>query len=233
MLHSERLSGITVEYPEKFYAKGEMDQGEYEEKKKQLKMTWNNKSQIKEETMQYNNTLRLEVTPIDKVCKVGEEFGRKCRNEGRIPVFSCEGGCIKGEIARQAANLIAENEGYARACHGELFTVPHADLAGWVREADRVVVIDGCSLFCHSRIAENIIPKERLVVIDALSIHRKYADLMAVNDVSEEERKKAAREVADMVLASIGGVETEPCYDGQSTLNCCEGESDSDCSCAA
>lgn len=183
--------------------------------------------------MQCKKKIKLEVTPIDKVCKAGEEFGRKCITEGKIPVFSCEGGCIKGEIARQAANLVAENEGYARACHGELFTVPQADLAGWVRDAERVVIIDGCSLFCHSRIAENIIPKERLVVIDALSIHRKYADLMSVNDVPEKERKKAAQEVADMVLTGIGGVETEPCCGGQPTLNCCESESYSDCSGAA
>jgi len=183
--------------------------------------------------MQSEKKIRLEVTPIDKVCKAGEEFGRKCRNEGRIPVLSCEGGCIKGEIARQAANLVAENEGYARACHGEFFTVPQADLAGWVSDAERVVIIDGCSLFCHSRIAENIIPKERLVIIDALSIHRKYADLMSVNDVPEEERTKAARKVADMVLSGIDGVETETFCSQKPTLNCCESESDSDCSCAA
>lgn len=89
--------------------------------------------------------------------------------------------------------MVAENEDYARACHGELFTVPQADLAGWIRDAERVVIIDGCSLFCHSRIAENIIPRERLVIIDALSIHRKYADLMSVNDVPEKEQKRHVR----------------------------------------
>ena len=69
--------------------------------------------------------------------------------------------------ARQTANLIAREKGFARACHGELFSVPHSDLAKWVRESEKVVVIDGCSLFCHSRIAENIISRDKLVVIDA------------------------------------------------------------------
>lgn len=153
--------------------------------------------------MKANNIYTLEVTSIDKVCTAGEIYGRQCQKEGKIPVFSCEGGCIKGEIARQTANLVAREDGFARACHGELFSVPHADLAKWVREADRVVVIDGCSLFCHGRIAENIIGKDQLVVIDALSIHRKYADLMDVDDVPEEERKQAARKVADKVLANF------------------------------
>ena len=172
--------------------------------------------------MNTSDAFTLKVTGIEKVCAAGEEFGRKCQKEGKIPVFSCEGGCIKGEIARQAANLVAKDEGYARACHGELFTVPHADLAKWVREADRVVVIDGCSLFCHGRIAQNIIGNDQLVVVDALSIHRKYADLMDVDDVPEEGRKQAARKVADKVLAYLG--EDIPCCP-PNQLSSCEGSS--------
>lgn len=168
--------------------------------------------------MKTNETFTLEVTSIDKVCVAGEVYGRKCQKEGKIPVFSCEGGCIKGEIARQTANLVAKEEGFARACHGELFSVPHADLAKWVREAKKVVVIDGCSLFCHGRIAQNIIGKDQLVVIDALSIHRKYADLMDVDDVEEEERKQTAREVADKILINMK--EGIPCCPDQ--LPSCE-----------
>ncbi len=152
--------------------------------------------------MKTNNTFALEVTSIDKVCAAGEAFGRKCQAEGKIPVFSCEGGCIKGEIARLAANLVAKEEPYARACHGELFSVPHSDLAKWV-SAEKVVVIDGCSLFCHGRIAKNIIGKDQLVTFDALSIHKRYAGLMDVDDVSEAERKQTARELADKILANL------------------------------
>ena len=150
-----------------------------------------------------NDSFTLDVTKIDKVCAAGEKFGRKCTEEGKIPVFSCEGGCIKGEIARQTANLVAKADGYARACHGEFLTVPQADLAKWVREANKVVVIDGCSLFCHGRIAKNILGKDQLVIFDALSIHRKYSDLMDVDDVPEEERKQAAQEVADKILTTL------------------------------
>ena len=172
--------------------------------------------------MKSNEAFTLKVTGIDKICAAGEEFGRKCQRQGKIPVFSCEGGGIKGEIARQTANLVAKSEGYARACHGELFTVPHADLAKWVREADKVVVIDGCSLFCHGRIAQNIIDKDQLVVIDALSIHRKYADLMDVDAVPEKERKQTARKVADKVLANLE--EGVPCCPEQMPSGECESQ---------
>ena len=179
--------------------------------------------------MKANETFKLEVTGIDKVCAVGEEFGRKCQKEGKIPVFSCEGGCIKGEIARQAANLIAKDDGYARACHGELFTVPHADLAKWVREADKVLVIDGCSLFCHGRIAENIIAADKLITINVLPIHGKYADLMDVDDVPEIERKQTARDVADKVLTSLE--EGVPCCPDQLSSSECAGPPQAESTC--
>jgi len=180
--------------------------------------------------MKTRETFTLEVTSIDKVCAAGEKYGQECRKKGNIPVFSCEGGCIKGEIARQAANLVAKHEGYARGCHGELFTVPHSDLAVWVREAGKVVVIDGCSLFCHGRIARNIIDEDRLVIVDALSIHRKYADLMDIDDVPEEERKGAARKVADRVLTDLG--EERPCCPDPLPACECSGDPASEPTCA-
>lgn len=153
--------------------------------------------------MESNNVFTLNVTGTDKVCAAGEKFARQCREEEKIPVFSCEGGCIKGEIARQAANLVAREDGYARACHGELFTAPHADLASWIREADRVVLIDGCSIVCHERIAENIIGKDRLITFNAFAIHGKYGRLMDIDDVPEKERKETAGQVASEILAHL------------------------------
>lgn len=168
------------------------------------------------------DTITLEVTGSNKMCAAGEKYGRACRSEGKIPVLSCEGACIKGEIARQAANLVAKHDGYARACHGELFTLPQADLAKWVREAGKVVLIDGCPLSCHGRIAGNILAKDRLIIFDALSIHRKYANLMDVDDVPEEERKRTAGEVADRVLADLE--DDGPC--------CANQPSSSECGCS-
>jgi uncharacterized metal-binding protein len=150
-----------------------------------------------------DNVLKLKITKTDKVCGIGEHVGPQLQNEGKIPVFSCEGGCIKGEIARLAANLVAKEDRYARACHGALFSTPHSAIAEWIREADQVVVIDGCLLHCHGRIAEHIIDRNKLVMIDALSVHKKYANLMDVDDVPEAERQETARKLADKVLAHL------------------------------
>jgi uncharacterized metal-binding protein len=123
--------------------------------------------------------------------------------EGKMPVLSCEGACIRGEIARLAANLVAKEQPFARACHGELLSVPDSAMAKWVAGAEKVVLIDGCFLRCHGRIIENLLADDKLVQFDALSVYKKYTDLFDIDSVPEAERKEVARQVADSVLAAL------------------------------
>ena len=145
----------------------------------------------------------LEVEANNGVCAVGERTGESFLSQGKIPVISCEGACIRGEIARLAAHLVAKEEPYRRSCHGEMFTAPHSAIARWMREAEKVVVIDGCFMGCHGRILKNLVSEDRLIRFDALSMYRKYTDMIAIDDVPEEERKYVARQVADRVLADL------------------------------
>jgi uncharacterized metal-binding protein len=149
----------------------------------------------------------LTVSPMDRTCPTGERVGEAAIAEGRIPVFACEGGCIRGEIARRAANLVAKDPRFGRSCHGEAFTVPHSAIARWVREAPKMVLIDGCFLRCHGRMLENLIPEDRLVQFDALSHYKRYTDRFEADSVPEEEIDEVARNVADWVLASFDGDE--------------------------
>jgi hypothetical protein len=57
-----------------------------------------------------NNSFTLEILGTDKTCPTGEKAGSRYRKEGKIPVLSCEGACIRGEIARLVANLVAKEE---------------------------------------------------------------------------------------------------------------------------
>jgi uncharacterized metal-binding protein len=150
-----------------------------------------------------SNSFTLEISETDKTCPAGEKAGSRYREEGKIPVLSCEGACIRGEIARLAANLVAKEEPYRRGCHGELFTVPPSALAQWIKNAGKVVLIDGCFLQCHGRVLENLVGKENLVQFDALSFYRKYTDRFDIDSVPEAERKETARNVADIILAEL------------------------------
>jgi len=137
------------------------------------------------------------------VCAMGELVGKQNRSEGKIPVISCEGACIRGEIARLAANLVAKEEPYRRSCHGEMFTVPTSAIAGWMNTAEKVVLIDGCFLHCHGRILKNLVDEGKIAQFDALSVYNKYTDIFDIDDVPEEERRNVARRVADKVLADM------------------------------
>ncbi len=150
-----------------------------------------------------NDSFTLEISKTDNTCPTGEKAGSRYREEGKIPVLSCEGACIRGEIARLAANLVAKEEPYRRGCHGELLTVPGSALAQWIKNAGKVVLIDGCFLRCHGRVLENLVGRENLVQFDALSFYGKYTDRFDIDSVPEAERKETARTVADIVLTEL------------------------------
>ncbi len=158
-----------------------------------------------------NGIYSIEISRTDGKCPIGEKVGSRNLSDNKIPVLSCEGACIRGEIARLAANLVAKEEPYRRGCHGELFTVPDSAISDWIKKADKVVLIDGCFLGCHGRILENLIGKDNLVRFDALSYYKKYTDRFDIDSVPEKERLETARLVADKVLAGLK--EKPACYD--------------------
>jgi uncharacterized metal-binding protein len=168
--------------------------------------------------METSDNYTLEVTGTSKLCPIGEKVGNKNIEEGKTPVLSCEGACIRGEIARLAANLVAKEEPFRRGCHGELLAAPHSAMARWVQDAEKVVLIDGCFIGCHGRILENLIGPERLVRFDALSVYKKYTDRFDIDSVPEAERLEAARQVADAVLSELK--QAEPAAQPQ-TAGCC------------
>jgi len=168
------------------------------------------KKMLNETIVTYDSvdSFAIEVKKTDGHCPIGETVGKRNIEEERIPVLSCEGGCIRGEIARLAANMVSKEAGFARGCHGELVTVPDSAIAQWIRGAEKVILIDGCFLSCHGRILENLLGKDQLVQFDALKVYRKYTDVFDIDEVPEAERKEAARQVANVVLAELvkGGV---------------------------
>ncbi len=146
---------------------------------------------------------KLEVDAIAGLCPVGERYAEQQLLEGATPVLSCEGPCIRGEIARQAAHLIGKQPGFARACQGEAVTVPHSAMARWVHTAEQVLVLDGCFLHCQGRQMRGMLRPGQLEELDAYPLYRKYSDLFEIDSVPEAERLAVARQVAERVLANV------------------------------
>lgn len=165
----------------------------------------------------YTPEFSINVQEVKGYCPAGEAYAKQQLAAKRIPVLSCEGPCIRGEIARLAANLIARDvPGLARACHAETFFVPHSAMATWVKSANKAIMIDGCFLKCHGRVLKRLVDEAKVVHIDALPFYKKYTDVFLMDDVSEEERKAVARDVADRIIAQLSE-EGEVAIDGASS----------------
>lgn len=146
----------------------------------------------------------VQVDGVKGVCPTGEAWAQQQIDRKITPVLSCEGPCVRGDIARRAANFVAKEEPFARACFPEAFFVPHSSMARWIKGADQVVMIDGCFLKCIGRILNNVVEDEgKIVHFDALPFYNKYEDLFDMDDVPEAERIDAARQVADEILAGL------------------------------
>lgn len=152
----------------------------------------------------YTPDFSLDVQGVKGFCPAGEVYAKQQMAAKKIPVLTCEGPCIRGEIARLAGNLVAQEvSSLARACHAETFFVPHSTMAAWVKGAEKTIMIDGCFLKCHGRVLNELIGEAKVVQFDALPLYKKYTDVFLIDDVPEEERKAVARQVADKIIAML------------------------------
>jgi uncharacterized metal-binding protein len=145
----------------------------------------------------------ITVDGVKGLCPAGERWANDKIENKRIPVLACEGPCVRGDIARLAANRVAREAPFARACFPEAVFVPDSAMARWVKEADQVIMIDGCFLTCFGRILNNVVDREKITHIDALPLYNKYTDLFDMEDVPEADRQDTAREVADKLLPDL------------------------------
>lgn len=152
----------------------------------------------------YTPDFSLRVEAVRGFCPAGEMYAKQQMEKKTIPVLSCEGPCIRGDIARLAANFVTQDLPWlARACHAETFFVPHSAMARWIKTAEKSVMIDGCFLKCHGRVLRQLVGEENMIQIDALPFYKKYIDIFLMDDVPEDERKAVARQVADKIIAKL------------------------------
>lgn len=154
----------------------------------------------------FTTDFALQVDGVVGLCPAGEAWAEQNIVNKKIPVLSCEGPCIRGDIARSAANFVGKEAPFARACYAEAALVPHSAMARWVKAADQVVMIDGCFLKCIGRVVNNLVDEKKIIHIDALSLYHKYTDVFDMEDVPEAERLETARQVADQILSTLSDI---------------------------
>ncbi len=100
----------------------------------------------------------VKIRKTEDVCPMCENYALQQASKP-VTVMSCEGGCLRGEISRQATNIICHTlvpDKTARICLGGAFTKDTGQRR-LVREAKRVIAIEGCFIKCSSRIRDSTI----------------------------------------------------------------------------
>ena len=147
-------------------------------------------------------TVKIEKTK--NVCPTCESYTKKHASKP-IAVMCCEGGCLRGEIARQAANLICHKlapEKTVRICLGGAFTKDTGQRK-LVRNAQKVVALEGCFIECASRMMKGVIPDLQPQVIIANELYADDKSLFGIDEMSENDISTRAQEVARKVLGRL------------------------------
>lgn len=151
-----------------------------------------------------NNYEIIKIKKTKNICPVCEDFSKK-ENSKIIAVLCCEGACLRGEIARRAANIICHKlakEKTVRICLGGAFTKDTGQ-RNLVKKAKKIVVIEGCFINCASRMMNGVIKNFKPMIIIADNLYDLKGNIFGINEMSEKEIKTIAGEVAKKVLKKI------------------------------
>ena len=127
-----------------------------------------------------------------------------------IVVMSCEGACLRGEIARRVANLLCfelAREDTARLCLGGAFT-KNTGQRSLAREAKRLISLEGCPIKCATRMMQGVLGGREAEAIVTDGLFEFDRNLFGLDEMSEEEIKTNAMIVAQKVVAMIRAEES-------------------------
>ncbi len=147
-------------------------------------------------------TVLIEKT--SKVCPMCEDYARQHADKP-VVVMSCEGACLRGEVARRASNLLCHKlapEKTVRLCLGGAFTKDggQRELA---KRSSRVIAVEGCFLECASRMMKGVVPDLAAEVVIADKLYEFDRRLFGIDEMPEEEINQHACEVANSLLSVI------------------------------
>lgn len=140
----------------------------------------------------------------EKSCRLCEDYSRQQKTKP-VAVLCCEGACLRGEVARQAANILCQSlapEKTARICLGSAFTKDGGQ-RNLVRSAPRVIAIEGCHLECASRTMRGVLPELKPEVVLGDRLFDFDRGLFGIEEMAEEDIKAHARMVAGQVAQRL------------------------------
>lgn len=150
-----------------------------------------------------NNYEIIYLEKTENICPICEDYARK-QSEKPVAVICCEGACLRGEIARRAANMVCLSMPgkTARICLGGAFTKDTGQRS-LVRNAKKVIALEGCFIKCSSRMMKGAIPGLKPKVIVADELYDFDRNLFGINEMAEKDINSHAQNVADKVAKML------------------------------
>jgi uncharacterized metal-binding protein len=148
-----------------------------------------------------------EVVRIEKAknnCPLCDDYAERQKAKP-VAVMCCEGACLRGEVARQAANILCHSlapEKTVRICLGGAFTKDTGQ-RNLVRTAQRVIALEGCFVNCSSRMMNGVIEGLAPEVIIADRLYDFDRKLFGVEEMSPEEIRAHALTVAQKIAETL------------------------------
>lgn len=134
-------------------------------------------------------------------CKLCDEYAEK-HSSKPVAVICCEGACLRGEVARQAANILCHElapEKTVRICLGGAFT-KNTGQRSLVRDAGRVLALEGCPVDCASRMMTGAIPGLLPEVVNVSKLYEFDRSLFGIEEMAPEEIRNHARTAAEKLI---------------------------------
>ena len=150
---------------------------------------------------------RYEVVRIEKTkngCRLCEDYAERQKFKP-VVVMSCEGACLRGEVARQAANILCQSlapEKTARICLGSAFTKDTGQRA-LVRNAPRLIALEGCAINCSSRMMNGAIEGLNPEVIVADRLYEFDRRMFGIEEMPPEHIQAYAHAVAQKIADTL------------------------------
>lgn len=151
-------------------------------------------------------TQSIQIKLTEQRCERGDAYAQKhLTTPPKAALVSCEGMCLRGEVSRRAANLIAHElapEKTVRICHGGLLEVS-GGMRELIQRADQVLMLDGCGLACGTRLLKGVFPDLHPTVVFTDQLFELDHDVFGVDEIAEADIKDHARTVAEKILAAL------------------------------
>lgn len=148
-----------------------------------------------------------EVVRIEKTknsCRLCEDYAKRQKSKP-VAVLSCEGACLRGEVARRAANILCHSlapEKTVRICLGSAFTKDTGQRT-LVRNAPRVVALEGCFVNCSSRMMNGAVEGLNPEVINVDLLYDFDRKLFGIEEMPSEQIEAHARTVAQKIAGTL------------------------------